>query len=86
MDTIATAWRQAQDCGARGDLAGAEAAFRRVLELAPRHAPTLLQLSYLESLKGRHQSARDLALRAASVKPEQPMVVAATTRPPANIQ
>lgn len=42
----------------------ARSIYHAILALQPEHAPTLVQLSYVESLSGAYRSAREYALRA----------------------
>lgn len=57
------------------DAAGAEAAYRRAVELEPDGAPALNNLAFLLATAGRHEEADPLARRAAALAPWSPDVL-----------
>lgn len=71
METVNSLWNQAQQFAALGDADRAYATFARIIAVEPAHAESLLQLSYLESMRGRYRAAREFALRAAATRPRQ---------------
>ncbi|MDQ0469941.1 tetratricopeptide repeat protein [Labrys wisconsinensis] len=62
----------AQKCMADGDLHGARAAYRQVLEIDPFHAPGLKKLAELESRLESHAEASRLLGRLVAVTPAEP--------------
>lgn len=59
---------------ASGNLAAAETTFRRVLERAPDHVPTLSDLALLLATNGRRAEADELAQRLLQLRPDDPAV------------
>lgn len=64
MVDVLQRWRLGSERLKARDHAGAIAAFRAALDADPRHVPSLLALSRLESAHGSYRDARSLALRA----------------------
>jgi LPS sulfotransferase NodH len=63
------AWMTGEQALARKDLAGAEAGFRKALQLDPSHAPALVGLSTVMTQRGRHRDAHDAAMAAYAARP-----------------
>lgn len=68
-------WRAAQAQFARQDWPSAKRSLMAILAVAPNHAPALLNLSYVESYLGHYRAARDFALRAHTLYPQDPQLV-----------
>ena len=65
--SIATLFARSEKLADAGDLEAARKSYLRVLEAAPGHVASMLQLSYIESLLGGYRAAR--ALLAADDRP-----------------
>ncbi len=63
-DQGAALWQQGAECFAKQQWDAARDAYVALLALRPGHPQTQLQLSYVESYRGRYRSARDYALKA----------------------
>lgn len=58
-----------------GDLAGAEAVYKRVLERAPLHPEALNLMGVIQSEKNNHEAAVELTARAARLRPKDASVL-----------
>lgn len=65
----------AQTSAARGDLVGAIAIYEKILAHLPNDPYTLVQLSYMHSLRGSYRRAREFALAAADTGTTNPDVL-----------
>ncbi|MGB8843580.1 MAG: tetratricopeptide repeat-containing glycosyltransferase family protein [Aliidongia sp.] len=66
---LADRFRQAQALHRAGRLAAAEAGYRQILAIDPRHADSLNYLGILASQSGRNEVAADLVGRAITLRP-----------------
>ena len=69
-------WQQAEWHASRKEWPQAIASFQALSARRPNDARVLVQLSYVHSLAGDYRAARDFALRAATLAPREPAVVA----------
>ncbi|MCC8537224.1 sulfotransferase [Xanthomonas axonopodis pv. poinsettiicola] len=75
-DTFATLSALAERCAATGALEEAIATYVQALALRPGDPGTLIQLSYLHSMRGRYRQARDYTLQALGSGTSLPAVLA----------
>ena len=71
-DSVQALMAQGEAHAARGEWAAAIASFESVLATRSGDPAALLQLSYVESLRGRYRRAREYALQACGRVPRQP--------------
>lgn len=75
MTDVLEQWRLGSERMKALDHSGGIAAFRAALGVDPRHVPSLLSLSRLESTHGSYREARSLALRTLGLRVQEPRVL-----------
>ncbi|MEO5375248.1 MAG: tetratricopeptide repeat protein [Alphaproteobacteria bacterium] len=68
-DDVATLFREAHGRHVDGDLAAAERGYRRILDMAPRHAPALHYLGVVAHQSGHHQASAALIEESLAIEP-----------------